>query len=200
MDTHASTQLLVYFHWLLTLQVSCWWSSCKCRVGAFKWPAQLAYVRLHTINQMALVCRSWACALNTVMERGTDVPSLLFQWQRETYESAKLVGVERLVNEYPEVFRCINPASFERDCDIANSMQRWQSRRIPRHLSMKNFSIEYRAGRILHMSNIENFQCNFKIRMLSMGRTVSVPCIRRTCMRLTRSASFADDTKETHFA
>ena len=186
MDRDASKQLMmVFFHWLFTLHVSRRW----CASEWNRWPAMLAYVRLYTMNQMALVCRSWACALNSVMDGAPDMPSLLFRWQKETFKSPKLVGVERLESVY--MFRCINPASFERDCDIANSMLRWRSRGIHTVLPTKSFSMEFREGRMKYMSNIENFPCNLKKCMLGMGRTVSDPCIRRTCMPLPRSASFS---------
>ena len=185
MDTDASKQLMVFFHWLFRLHASHRW----CAAEWNRWPALLAYVRLYTINQMALVCRSWNNALNSVIERAPDVPSCLFRWQKETFKSPKLVGVEKLESVY--MFGCINPASFERDCDIAHNMLRWRSRGIHPVFPTKLFSMEFRAGHLKHMSNIENFSCNFKKCMLGMGRTVSDPCIRRTCMPLPRSASFS---------
>ena len=185
MDTDASKQLMVFFHWLLTVHASPRW----CAAAWNRWPALLAYVRLYTMSQMALVCRSWRHALNSVMDRTPDVPSCLFRWQKETCKSPKLVGVGRMESVY--MFRCINPASFERDCDIANSMLRWRSRGSRPVLPTKPFSMTFRADRVKHMSNIENFPCNLKKSMLGIGRTISDPCIRRTCMPLPRSASFS---------
>ena len=186
MDATPSKQMMLYFHWFHTLHESSRWAGDAWN----KWPALLAYMRLYTMNRMALVSRSWRNALNAVLDSKVEVPSCIFQWQRAKYKFPKDIGIEKMTSVY--MFRGLKAASFDRDCDIASCMMKWKPRDARRGSHKKLFSTVLKGGRLMRVENVVSSPANMGASRggwLGGGNTASNPCVREPTTPLPRSFS-----------
>ena len=156
----------VFLRWFYNLQYSGSWDDYS-TVGTTceYWSVILALWRLRTLNLTLLVCRSWYVDQMALMDEGVDYPSLIFNWQRESYKSARLLGQQRFCtelqkNQIVKFMKDITDIHFMRNCEIANQMAKWrpQRRRDPADVTRYAHSQLYTHGRLICVNNPQEFK------------------------------------------
>ena len=116
--TDARKPLILVLTWILTLPTE----------RRTQLAARFAYVRLYTLNVIALVSTTWHHALKDVLDSGIDIPSRIFNWERETFKSARLMGLAQVQSLVFPAHNCSEP-EFQQCCGISEMMRRWCPRR-----------------------------------------------------------------------
>ena len=161
MDLPINGSITVYklfLRWFYNIQYSGNWND---QNGALL----LAHWRLVTLNSLALVCEQWHTDQMVLLNEGVDTPSLIFEWQRQSYKSAALLGQQRFGLEFKAIHPWITSDAmpeihFLRNCQIADAMLQWCSRRRPtRYVHDQSFSSFYdQDGRLTTITALKTFK------------------------------------------
>jgi len=181
----------LFCKWFYNIQYSGNWDD---RNGALL----LAHWRLVTLNSLVLVCKQWHTDQMALLDEGVDHPSLIFEWQRQSYKKAALLGQQR----FSFAFHVIHPTialgampemHFLRNCQIADAMIKWRPRRRrTRCVQDYLFSEFYQNGRLTAVTALKGFKYGMHHFLPCMTRSSSYPLVQRDKegdVRRERSAS-----------